>query len=472
VPISVPVQAADRAGNTATRDITFVVDRVAPSVGMWTSAANGTRMADCQGMLTFVEDVVLASPTDPPVIYVNDGMPVFGQWLGSGHQAFAVNTCARAGRVVELALAPGITDAAGNPVTPVPNRRFHLATAPLLSNDLIATDVSTFAVASDADGVITIAWLATNGRLSITRDVDGQLVTTQTNVFGISVAVNSWNIVNPTTLVATPQFGVTVRSAVASTHLAFANGTLTQLAPTTPGVVVSRTSLSQEPTTTSTGLVLGTNYARGAHTVTLPTPGSVLAQSNDSFVVASIGTNTVSWSKYRCDEDARLFPGPRTWTCAGTAFGSSTGLQADRVELAMNRSGSCLMVNARLPPTNFLTWTMTIPNCDGGLGVNRPAACNSNLNFPTIAGAGIRDARAAPYGLGTTDGILVAHPAFDGNPSHFRLHTMLNCDAPGIVFEPVVVANNVRDFFPAQVGRQRALFFVDTVGQLSVRLKN
>lgn len=474
--VSLTVTAADRAGNLTQVQLPVQWDRRSPTVTRW-DPPSGSRMLDVASstVIAFSEAMTQADLDASPLVVVGSTTGLGGTW-NTAHDTFTVNATDFAGRVVELALFSGISDLAGNPVVAaVPNRKVHYASMGQWSGSTpIATGVSTFAVSSDTDGVVTIAYLAIDGRLNIVREVDGQLVATQTNAYGSSVQVNSWNTVDLVTLASTPQFGVSVRVSTLNTHLAYANGTLTTLAPTTPGVVVSRTPLYQEPTTALTGLVLGTSYTRGTHSVTLPTPAVTMAQSNDSWVVGSTSGTRVQWSKYRCDEQFRFSSTtPRTWLCAGTEYGYDVGVTMDRVDsMAMNRSGTCLLFSARrATDMESILWQQTFPRCDAGLNRPFPQGCDANTSFIHAPGGGYRNARVAAYGLDGVDGQLMAHPAYDNDPSHYRLHTVTNCDVFSAVFEPAVVAANVREFWPAQVGRLRGFFYVNTANELRVVLK-
>ena len=92
--------------------------------------------------------------------------------------------------------------------------------------------------------------------------------------------------------------------------------------------------------------------------------------------------------------------------------------------------------------------------------------------MPLIPGAGIRGLRAAPFRLGAVDGILLANPRFSLNPREYRLETMTGCNPYSAPEELAVLLDNPRDYFPAQVGRSRALFYVDTSNELRVVFKD
>src|SRR5207253_3097945 len=122
----------------------------------------------------------------------------------------------------------------------------------------------------------------------------------------------------------------------------FYNGGSSVFSSTGTGTVVSAPPLNREAATESYGLVIGSAYTRGTFNRTFNTIADmVTANSSDSWVVASYSNATVRWSRYRCNRDTQVFPGPATYTCGGTEYGGTFGaLAIDFMEAVMTRSGS------------------------------------------------------------------------------------------------------------------------------------
>ncbi len=460
------VVAADRAGNTTTTSLSFSADRVIPTITSWEPAANARNLERTNTVIAFSEPVFGAQATSPGLV-VAGYTPVGDEWFVV-HAWYRVPLDAVAGRVLEVSV-PALADDHGNPVAPQTPRRFHFATT--ISEGVLATNVSTFSAASDADGALTVAYTdATTRQIHVLQDRAGTLTPTTLNGLATKVTVNASNVVNPTTLVSTPSFGVSSFDSSANAYKFFwsVDGTVTSVASSFAGVAIGQGPLNREPTTAATGYVVNSTYTRGAHTVTLPSPANmVVANSPDSWVVVTRSGSTLFWSRYRCNRDTRIFPGPDTFTCGGTEYrGALSTVVPTSIEAVITRSGNCLLISA-LGTNNQAAFYQRLDNCDGSLGVSPPASCNSNLSM--LVANGFINQRIAPFAANGEDTILFAFPANDNIAGNFRLEKML----PGVcdyntTFNTIVNVPNVREFAPIQIGNRAGLLTVNTSNQLRI----
>lgn len=466
------VIAADRAGNTATASVSYSVDRVVPTVVTWTPA-NGARMVDPQqSVITFSEPVFGATPTTPGLTFLGNALQPGGVW-DLNQTRYLLQLAFYKGFAVDVALTAGLADSHGNPVAAQATHRMHLATA-IPSGTLIASNVGKFAATADADGVLRVSYLTTTGELHLAGDhLPGLFDIVPFTARGTKVSGNSWSTVDPVTLNAPIRWGSSVFDAAAaagSQYFHFYEALGTYRFPSTDiGAVVSAPPLNHEPATSLTALVSGVTYTRGAFTRTFTTVADMItAQSADSWVVASYSGTQVRWSRYRCNRDTQVFPGPATYTCGGTEYGGSfSPMVPDLVEAAMTRSGQCLVVSVRQGASNVGTFFQRLDNCDGALGVNPPASCNPNTTLP--GSSGYIGQKIAPYSANGEDTILFAFPAGTGNPSEYRLEKML----PGVcaystTFSTLFSVPNVRDYQPVQIGTKPAFIYVNTSNELRV----
>ena len=461
------VVGADRAGNTTTASLSFSADRVIPTITNWEPAANARNLERSHALITFSEPVFGAQATTPGLV-ISGFTPVGDEWFVV-HSWYRVPLDGLAGRVLEASV-PALADAHGNPVAPSTPRRFHMATT--IPEGVLATNVSTFSAASDADGALTVAYIdATTRQVHVLQDRAGTLTPTTLSGFGTKVTVNASNVVNPTTLASTPSFGVSLFDSLVNAYKFFwsVDGTVTSVASSFAGVAIGQGPLNREPTTAATGYVVNSTYTRGAHTVTLPSPANmVVANSPDSWVVVFRSGSTMSWSRYRCNRDPRIFPGPDTFTCAGTEYrGSLSAVVPYLFEAAMTRSGGCLLISAPGAGGSLASFYQRLDNCDGSLGVSPPASCNSNTSMTNSPG--YIDQRIAPFAANGEDTILFAFPANNNIAGDFRLEKML----PGVcahstTFNTIVNVPNVREYAPIQIGNRAALITVNTSNQLRI----
>lgn len=468
------VTATDRAGNVATATRSYSVDRKAPTIASWTPDALARNVDPLQSVVTFSEPVSGPLPTSPALALRSFPAPIGDVW-DLNHTRFTLPLGFFQGRVVEVELVPGLADDFGNPFVPVAFRKFHLVRV-IASGTLLRANVSAFAVSSDRDGEITLAMLqGAQNMLEIRQSAGSDFTVYSSTDVGTRLAVNSWRTVNPATLESVKQFGVSVFNSAAPVgaqyrHLELAPTGLFALPATTAGVVVSRPPLPREPTTTLTGSVIGTTYTRGALTRTLPTPGNMLlAQSDDSWAVVSLSGNSVRWSRYRCNQDAQIFPGPATYTCDGTEYATTYGSAPDTVFAAMTPSGNCLSIGIKSGP-NQGGFLQRLDNCDGALGVSPPASCNPNTSFPG-SGGGFGSARVAPFSGNGEDSLLSARAVPSAGPNEYRLEkTVSGFCTSNAAWSAQFNLPNVREFAAVQIGNKPAFVYLNTSNELRVHI--
>lgn len=153
---SVELVAKDRLNNSTTKTVSFIVDRVAPTVSI--TPANNTRNVDPrQVTLTFSEEIA-ASVTNPLTLTPASGGAA-GAWQ-TGRRVYQ-RTGLDAYKVFTAGVATGVTDRAGNPVAATTSR-FHTSAVPATSGTVIATNVWDYDVTTDQDGIPFVAVIIEN----------------------------------------------------------------------------------------------------------------------------------------------------------------------------------------------------------------------------------------------------------------------------------------------------------------------
>lgn len=213
-----PVVASDRMSNSVTRNATFIVDRVAPTVSI--SPANNSRNVEPRNVtLTFSEE--MQGTLDPLVLTPSSAAPA-GSWQGAARTVFA-----RAGleayTAFTVTVAAGVTDRAANPVAAT-SSRFHTSAQVPFNGTALATGVWTYDVASDPDGVpmIVTATQFTSMNYSISTFVmSGATGTFSPWNFSLSsqqdvrgLQAHAWRAINAD-LTSTPMRGVSVATTEA-----------------------------------------------------------------------------------------------------------------------------------------------------------------------------------------------------------------------------------------------------------------
>lgn len=141
---AVELTAEDRAGNQATAQLGFSVDRVAPTVTV-RYPADGTRNAELSTALEFSEPMLGAS-----------GLvlaPASGTGTWQTPVRYVVHNLAE--DTVYAQTAGTVTDEYGNPVAAVPPLRFHTRIKFAPNGSVLMNDVWKFEAAVDDDGVIS-----------------------------------------------------------------------------------------------------------------------------------------------------------------------------------------------------------------------------------------------------------------------------------------------------------------------------
>lgn len=464
------VAAADRAGNTATSSVSYSVDRVEPLIVSWTPALNARMVEPAESVITFSEPVFGATTTTPGLSLISHPQPSGDVW-DLNHTRSLLPLATLRGRVVRLRAAD-LADSHGNSIQPL-ERSFHLATA-IASGTLLASNVSTFAATADNDGVLTVAYLTTTGTWHFFADT-GVLDTRSfgSNIpAGSKLAVTSWST-PAANLYAVRRWSMSLRRPTSIYRYYLGDGLAdpVSVSSTAMGAIVTVPPLNREGATDPFGVVLGSTYTRGTFTRTFSTVADMItAQSADSWAVGSYSGTQVRWSRYRCNRDTQLFPGPATYTCGGTEYGGATSQVIDFAEAVMTRNGSCMLFNVRMPLPGggfgYGGFAQPLENCDGSLGVSPPASCNPNTNIPYSSG--LFGQKLAPFSLNGEHTILSAFPAGTGNPSEFRLEKMSpgTCSFVDTTFTPRFSVPNVRDYQPVQIGTKPAFIYVNTSNEL------
>jgi hypothetical protein len=137
--------ATDRAGNAATAQVTFTVDRVAPSVTSFTPS-DGTRMYAGPASVDFSEPMI-------PAAALVSAPAVTGAWTTASHFQLA----GLAKDTVYLVTPGAVTDVHGNPAALGAARRFHTETWTPDAGATLVTDYEVVIEATaDQEGVLDL----------------------------------------------------------------------------------------------------------------------------------------------------------------------------------------------------------------------------------------------------------------------------------------------------------------------------
>jgi hypothetical protein len=201
--ITKTVIAADRRGNITTASLTFAVDRLAPSIVSWLPAANARNVEPRTTTITFSERV--SGPTSSTDALELTSVTQPGTWDGA-HSSWT--SAPLSPYTVFTATLANLSDDFGNPVAAA-SRKFHTAALVPASGLVLATNVSSFQVTADADGVVTIGTTSSAGYrvfgLSPTTGAVQAPVLSDPN--GGTIRLNSSLTVDPVTLIATHRVG-------------------------------------------------------------------------------------------------------------------------------------------------------------------------------------------------------------------------------------------------------------------------
>lgn len=407
VTYTTTVVAGDRAGNTTTRAVSIEVDRVAPSVVTW-DPANGVRNAPRSTRITFSEPVT--APSAPLSVTPQTTGTMTGAW--DGGMEWVGNLDAFGTQAIQLAVASGIVDGFGNSL-PVPaSRRVHVGVDRPAQTITVATGVADFSASADSDGVLNIAYVGTNGTLTVLRDTGAGFTAVPTGISRtdlLSVRMNAWNVVNGATLVSSPRLGVVAFALGSRVRWSSVDGVGSMDTPATDqAMVVSRPGLGvpapapvgqpSEGTNTPIGLITGTTYTRTPNSTTLPWTStgfrvSVL-QSNSIWLAVSAamgGALGFEWVRYYCSYD--MFSGR---FCSSTLYRGGFNATSERPS-ALSRGGGCAVLSWNSNAGVLVAYQPT-PACENG------TVCPNNTNYGVATEGG--DRRFATWDVPGEDTIV------------------------------------------------------------------
>ncbi len=470
--VTTTVAAADRAGNASTASRSFSVDRVAPTIIAWSPDAGVRNLELREASVTFSEPVFGAT-TASPGLTLTPAAGGAGSW-NSAHSTWTSG--ALTPYAVFDATLSALADDHGNPVAAA-SRRFHTAALAASTPAALplATGVAEFRVASDADGVVTVAYrtLATPNAGQQTFAV--RALSPQTLTLGPDLAsatsslyafgLNAWSVANASTLEArsVAAFSWSVPPTTGTdpiTHRRRVEAGASTLPPILAQGAASALSLfalPRELDQAEFGHTLGATYTRGATSVTLPlAPDLHVAQSSDSWAGFRLEPGAVRWTRFRCNR--YLSPPPAYNVCEGIAYGALTAIAPTQFSAAMNPSGTCLIATWSEGGTRKAL-PQPLANCDGA-----PATlCPSNTNL--VAGSVTGGFSVAPYSAGGRNTLLAAYGVGQG----VQLGTINDPAACTLALTEVgapIPQAEVSSFAPVQLGQKAALVYVDTSGAL------
>lgn len=464
--ITKTVVAADRRGNVAMSSFTFAVDRVAPTVVEWLPAANARNVEPRVTTISFSEPVY--GPTTS-----SDALDVSTGTWNSSHTIWTSG--ALAPYAVFTATLASLTDDFGNPVA-TSSRKFHTSAAVPASGLVLATNVSSFQVTADPDGVVTVATTSGNGYrvfgISPTTGAVQPPVLSDPNVG--TIRLNSSLTVDPLTLVATHRIGSARYGGVGAgplppvglvRHL-ITDGVPNAIGGTADAIggVLSVGAFTGETDNTPYALIDNTTYRRGTAVRTLGHPTDMLiAQSSTSWAGFSVQPNArIAWSRFTCIPSD--FGGAPSCQAFNFNFNLTTLTSATELSAALSPSGRCLAVMA----TNSGWRTgATLPQarCNELRPAGSPPhpSCTNSSYALQPMGQGMR---VAPFEGNSEDNLLGAY-SVSGIPRLQKMSDSVGCT--GFDVNVGAPAPEVaRAFEPVQLGNKPALLYTDTNNTLKL----
>lgn len=470
------VNAADRAGNTATASIMFSVDRVAPTIVSWTPAAGTRNLVGASTVITFSEAVNGVGANDAP--FGITGQPTPGGVWNTGHTQFTMSLASFNYDALEFTTSAAFVDGHGNPV-PVQTYRVHTATS--VTGGVIATGVSSFDAESDLDGVLSVSTLSipscpppciSPGPVRLYRD-DGSGTVAQVGgtlyASAYSMSLNVWNSVDPTTLVPTPRYGV-MAVGFGEVRRVWSGGADTLAGATATGLPVARTALVGEYDRLTSaapqlgyGLVSGTSYARTPFNMTLDfAPNVDVVPSNVNLSFVGFDGSTLRIGRYWC----QYLTGGAFYGCTDVAITVASGANVNLTS-ASTASGSCFGVSfdenanrryALLPRVAQETaFPLTTP---------APFTISSSVGGAPYS----RSVRFGRYTWGSEDVLLYTDFNPDPVTGGLTVRKLTGCNAPSGV-DPVVgnigiTAQITANAMPVQVGNKIGVVWLKANGEL------
>ncbi len=461
------VTAADRAGNSTTASRSYLVDRVAPSITTWTPAANARNVDPRVSVVTFSERVdVGANATSPALTISGLANPAASAW-DAAHTTYTLDLDTLPYRVLDLGVSAGLQDGFGNLLVVPASRRVHTATGYKTSitvpigpaTGLVATEAI---ASSDPDGIATILVRTSSNTtpMRIFKDTGGTFTEITTTLLPERWSVNSWNVVNPTTLASDHRFAVSSFNSNGGTWStqAFLNGVVenSTVPETTSKTFVTSPASFCEGTTTPVAWVAGSAYTRGTSLLTLPWSPTAVSPSRNGWIGYDAYSSAASlrWVHFNCAQVVVL--GRTSWLSSSAGFESSSA--GWDVSGALTPNGDCHGVAWTTSASRYIafqamgdcTTGSTAPHCLG--------------TFPAVATAPT-EARLAPFAGNGANSMLMT---FKNSAGAYVLAQML----PGVctmsnatTLLTSAPAQPYRSHMPVQIGNRPAMLVVTLLGE-------
>ncbi|MBL8914872.1 MAG: hypothetical protein JNM17_29475 [Archangium sp.] len=444
---STVIVVSDRAGNAVTETLSYSVDRVAPSIVSWTPAAN-SRLVDTAATLTLSE-----SMTATQGLTVAQNPLLAGTWTTTSVYTLPLDTFAA--QVIDLSVG-ALSDLHGNPLAIPASRKIHVATR-LPGYTTIRSNVAQFAAASDGDGIAFIATIDTANTLDIYRDTGGAFVTVPRGTLPATasrVAVNAWNVVNPTTLASSTRYGL----AAASTGVGGSVYALIDGVPTANSFATARLGVVSVPpfvgeiSSSPVGLVQDNVFARaGGGSFTLPHNGALtVAQSSVSWNAFDSDSGHVYFSHFACRP---LFGGGNE--CGGVSYGSATS-NPTRLQGAITYSGSCAAMTWQSGAGTFANF-LARPSCD-----TSPILCVGDTAIPAVTVT--NDVRFATGGPSLPNSLLFSYRSAPNVLTVAQTNPGI-CDFFFANLYSITEAG-AKEHLPIRIGTRTGLLFVTATNDL------
>ncbi|MFZ5439272.1 MAG: hypothetical protein ACOZQL_04645 [Myxococcota bacterium] len=462
------VVAADRAGNTTTQSISYSVDRVAPTMTS-SGPSNGQRNLSTRAAFAVFSEPVLGAAAG----IVSGGATYAGFWDGA-RVRYDISDNTLAGKAVEFSVNPSLTDLHGNPVVVGTSWRAHFATwfAPN-STVTLGTGIGAFDVSTDSDGVATIAYQTVGannfkdiGLIADTGGVFAQtVVDTGAGLANIAApVVNSWNVVNQTSLASLSRVGLSYSSATAGSP-ARAPGQTVYVARmadgsavtfqtfTTRAAVVSRPAFAFETGTAAFGLVNSGAFTRNpAPAILMPSTAAYgrVIQSNENWSAVASSGSEISIARFFCKG-----------TCNAVAYSAPTSSAALAVQGASTRSGSCFALTWDSSATRY-GYFLARPTCEYLVTSN--CAATTTLSSAALP---LTDLRVGTWDANGEDTLLFSYRS--GSDLVLAKMNAGACSTASAIIAQWTLAG-AKAHAPVRIGNKAALLYIDASDVLKLQL--
>jgi hypothetical protein len=336
---------------------------------------------------------------------------------------------------------------------------------------VLATNVTSFTVTSDSDGVATVALITAGGYrvFGLSPTTGAPLAPSVSDANTGTFSLNSSLSVDPVSLVATHRVGSARYGFVGTGQFqslglvrhGITDGVAGPIGSTAnlTGAVLSQGPFPGEAGVLSFATIEGSTYTRGATSTALPlSPNLLVAQSVSSWS-AFTPANGVSWSRFVCIFNI-LTGAP---TCVSFAFSAGIAAASD-LRAAIAPNGRCQLVTA----TNGTRYGVFQPlsNCNELAPPGTPAH-PSCRNYPALTAISVpAGLRPAPFS-GNGESTLLVASEVSGVP---RLGKMV--DPVGCTNQFTAVGNPAPElavaYEPVQLGNKPALLYIDTSNTLKL----